>query len=96
MCAARLSVRFRIDASTVEHRSETIGVSPRHLIISSPIELETGLQIVMRIQAPVEVFSKSFCDGELVVCEVEIAGQVVCGGTLADGVCSYQIAVDGW
>lgn len=87
MHPARLPLRFCVGAGAIEHTGETIGISQQHFILSSPIELQVGLRLMMKIRVPVEVSGSPFS-------EIAVCGRIVCGSRLADAAFGYQVELE--
>lgn len=85
MCEARIPLRFRIDDGHVEYRGETIGIAPGHFIISSPLELEDGMRLTVKLQMAISRFETA---------EMEIFGWVVSASLLADGKYGGQVELE--
>ena len=86
MCEARIPLRFSIDDAGVEHHGETIGIAPRHFILSSPIELEDGMRLRVKLSLPVESRGASV--------DLELFAWVVCVSLLHDGRFGCQVELE--
>jgi hypothetical protein len=86
MCEAHIPLRFWIDGGQAEYRGETIGIAPGHFIISSPIELEDGMRLTVKLQMAISRFETE---------EMEIFGWVVSASLLANGKYGGQVELEG-
>jgi len=84
---AKLPLRFRVGAGSIEHAAVAIGISPQRFIMSCPMELQAGLRLVMKIRVPVEVSGSPFS-------EIAVRGRVVDCSNLPDGQFGYQIELE--
>lgn len=85
MCEARIPLRFWIDGQQVEHRGETIGIAPAHFIMSSPVELEDGMRLTVKLQMAISRFESA---------EMEIFGWVVSASLLPNGKYGGQVELE--
>jgi hypothetical protein len=87
MCEARIPARFWIDDGAQEHRGELIGIGPRHFIMTSPVAMEDGMRLAVKLALVTEPLT-----GESA--EIEVFGWVVSGSILADGHFGCQVELE--
>jgi hypothetical protein len=87
MVETKLPVRFRVATGVTEYQGETIGISPRHLLLSTDAQLQAGLRLSLRVRVPMEISGSPFS-------EIHFSGRVLAGAELAGGNFGYHLEID--
>jgi len=87
MVETKLPVRFHVAPGVTEYQGETIGISPRHLLLSTDAELQPGLRLSLQVRVPMEISGSPFS-------EVHFSGRVLAGTELAGGNFGYHLEID--
>ena len=84
---AKLPLRFSVGEDPIEHTGETIGISADHFMMTSPIELQVGSRLLVKILVPFEVSGSPFT-------ELPVSGRIVCGSRLTQALYGYQVQIE--
>jgi len=87
MVETKLPVRFRVSSGVTEYLGETIGVSPRYLLLSTDAQLQPGLHLSLQVRVPMEISGSPFS-------EIHFSGHVLAGTELAGGNFGYHLEID--
>jgi hypothetical protein len=87
MVETKLPVRFRVGLGPTEYHGETIGVSPRHLLLSTDAILQPGLRLSLHVRVPVEISGRPFS-------ELIFSARILAGAELASGSFGYHLEID--
>lgn len=87
MCEARIPARFWIDDGPQEFHGELIGIGPRHFIMTSPVQMEDGMRLGVKLAVVIEPLTGEYS-------EIEVFGWVVSGSVLADGQFGCQVQLE--